>query len=121
MACSVASGVTQQQLTQLRAEFPPKRTEVVTVYLRSIEKIEVSVPHVDVWSKYRGWVFSASPAGLPKTIAQMERALVEDIRIWESNAQTMSGQSAKAQAQRTAAWLAGPLRQYIERLKAATR
>ena len=83
-------------------------------------KMEVHVPHNDVYSDYQGWIRTVTLDGIPQTLARIE----ERIKKNESATSKMEydpNDSASVQAQLTSKWVQNKLRPYLAELRALNR
>jgi hypothetical protein len=113
-------------LLELKTRFP--RQEILVLDFFNVQrgqyqkpmKMEVRVPHNDVYSDYQGWIRTVTLDGIPQTLVRIE----ERIKKNESATSKMEydpNDSASVQAQLTSEWVQNKLRPYLAELRALNR
>ena len=111
------SGDPEQRLLALKAKFPAMRTETVH-YPKKPGSQTIEVPHVDIYSYYKGMVQTATLQGLPVSLQRMETRIESDLSQLHSETASLNNKINAAQASRTITWINGTLRPYLAQLKA---
>ena len=97
-----------KRLASLKSRFP-------RVNKKRYGKVEIEVPHVDVWSFYNSTFQTATIGSLPRTVELVERRMTDDVKKWSDLANGSGKESAeKYRSRETLTWLNNTLRPYVD-------
>jgi hypothetical protein len=113
-------------LLELKARFPKQESKVLNLFNNQKNqnkkqiKIEVQIPHSDIYADYQGWIRTVTLDSIPQTLARLE----ERIQKNESAARKSDydpNDSESVQARLSSEWVEKKLRPYLAELRALTK